>query len=163
MGSRRELRTAPSSLSTLPTLAQPVPNQPNNIAMRTHNGVAAAFTAGLGMAMAACTPKSSLLYVASYPGAGEEAGALTTLRFSKAGLKVVSSSAACGGHPSWLTQAGDILYCVDESWPTATGTLHSLTIGNGSELAHLSSAETQGGPVSIALYGKDGRGLAVAD
>lgn len=119
--------------------------------MRTPRGLAGA---------AAC---ASQLWVTSYPSTGQDAGKLTTLKLTEAGLQSLGTSDSCGPYPSWLTRAGDVLYCVDEAWPSQNGTLSALRISADGSFSKLSSGPTLGGPVSTIVYGEGGRGLAVAD
>ncbi|AEO66808.1 91798a32-3a95-4dba-95bf-09eb7d1cfeaa [Thermothielavioides terrestris] len=131
--------------------------------MRTAHGVAAALFGGFRLASAAPCSGSPLLYVTTYP-AGDVAGSVHTLQLGAAKLEsVVDPSASCGSYPSWLTQVGDILYCVNEAWDANNGTLYSLKIGSDLNLTRLSDGQTVGGPVSTIVYGDGGRGLAVAD
>jgi hypothetical protein len=130
--------------------------------MRTSHSIAAALAAGFGLACAECGASSSFLYVTSYPPEGA-VGKVTTLKLGDTGLESIGASEACGPYPSWLTQAGDILYCVDEAWPSPNGSVTSLKVGSDGLLTKLSSLPTLGGPVSTIVYGDGGRGLAVAD
>ncbi|KXX73474.1 hypothetical protein MMYC01_210551 [Madurella mycetomatis] len=130
--------------------------------MRTSHSIAAALSTGLGLASAACSA-SSFLYVTTYPTGEGSVGKVTTLSLSESGLESVAASDDCGPYPSWLTQAGDILYCVDEAWPSPNGSLTSLQVGEDGLVSKLSSLPTFGGPVSTIIYGDGGRGLAVAD
>ncbi|KAL2131544.1 hypothetical protein VTI74DRAFT_4921 [Chaetomium olivicolor] len=132
--------------------------------MRSTSSIALALSAGLRLANAApCPGTSSTLYVASYPS-GQLKGGLTTLRLSQGRLESVGeASDDCGPYPSWLTQAGNSLYCLDEAWANITGTVHSFKIGASSGISHLGSVETKKGPVSSIVYGDNGHGLAVAD
>ncbi|KAL2023392.1 hypothetical protein VTK56DRAFT_2749 [Thermocarpiscus australiensis] len=130
--------------------------------MRTAQGIAVTLWAGFLLVTADCAG-SSLLYVTSYPNGDDPAGKLTALNLGQTGLEPAFESLDCGTHPSWLTQADDILYCVDEAWPRATGNLTSLQIGTDGTVTKLSSLGTLGGPVNTVVYGYGGRGLAVAD
>ncbi|KAK4156520.1 Lactonase, 7-bladed beta-propeller-domain-containing protein [Chaetomidium leptoderma] len=130
--------------------------------MRTSHGIAVALSAGFRLATAAPCGESSLLWVTTYPvGAG--AGKLLTLKLDQATLQSVAESDTCGPFPSWLTQADDVLYCVNEAWGGANGDLSALQIADDLTLAKLSGGQTVGGPVSTHVYGEGGRGLAVAD
>jgi hypothetical protein len=131
--------------------------------MRTYTGIAAALLAGLELASAAPCAASSLLYVTTYPPDGQPSGKVTTLKLGTSSLESVASSDACGPYPSWLTQASDLLYCVNEAWGSTTGgVLSSLKISADGSLTKLNSIGTLGGPVSTIVYGDGGRGLAVA-
>lgn len=132
--------------------------------MRTYTGIAAALLAGFELASAAPTcGGSSLLYVTAYSPSGP--GKVTTLKLSKDKLESVASSDGCGVNPSWLTQANDVFYCVDEAWntPDTTSSISSLKIGADGSLTKLNSILTLGGPVSTIVYGTGGKGLAVAN
>jgi hypothetical protein len=131
--------------------------------MRTSHGIAVALSAGVRLATAApyCAD-SSLLYVTTYP-AGAGAGSLVTLKLDQGKLQSVANSDTCGPFPSWLTQVGDILYCVNEAWGGTHGDLAALKIGADLSFTKLSGGQTVGGPVSTIVYGEGGRGLAVAD
>ncbi|AEO55229.1 hypothetical protein MYCTH_2298860 [Thermothelomyces thermophilus ATCC 42464] len=135
--------------------------------MRTSYGVAFALSAGFRLATAAPVcgggSASDLLWVTTYPAGEGAQGKLLTLKLDGSKLEVVAESDTCGPYPSWLTQAGDVLYCVDEAWGGDHGTLHSLKINDDHSFTNLSQHETVGGPVSTVIYGKDGLGLAVAD
>ncbi|KAJ4300298.1 hypothetical protein N0V88_002971 [Collariella sp. IMI 366227] len=137
--------------------------------MRTTHAVAVALSAGLRLASAApCSSASSTLYVSSFPpaaaeGAPAKPGSVTTFTLGQGGLKFARNTTECGTHPTWLTQAGNTLYCLDEAWPVPKGGLHSFKIGADSGVSHLGKIETLGGPVSSVVYGEGGRGLAVAD
>lgn len=130
--------------------------------MRTYTSVAAALSTGLGLASAACSA-SPFLFVTTYPSGEGQVGKVTTFKLAESGLQSIAASDACGPYPSWLTQAGDILYCVDEAWPSPEGSVASLKIGADGSVAKLSSLPTFGGPVSSIVFGDGGRGLAVAD
>lgn len=131
--------------------------------MRTYTGVAAALSVGFSLVNSApCSGGSPLLYVATYPK-DDAAGKVTTLQLGASSLKSLSTSDGCGPYPSWLTQAGDLLYCVDEAWGVTAGTLSSLKIGDDGALTKLNSIPTLRGPVSTIIYGDGGRGLAVAN
>ncbi|KAK4126114.1 extracellular aldonolactonase [Parathielavia appendiculata] len=132
--------------------------------MRSSYGIAVALSAGLRLTTAAPAPRaeSSLLYVTTYP-VGQGAGKLITLKQDQTSLQSVAESDSCGPFPSWLTQAGDILYCVNEAWGGANGDLSALKISDDFSLPKLSGGQTVAGPVSTVVYGKGGRGLAVAD
>ncbi|KAK4251572.1 Lactonase, 7-bladed beta-propeller-domain-containing protein [Corynascus novoguineensis] len=136
--------------------------------MRTSHGVAFALSAGFRLATAApvCGGNNNgtadVLYVTTYP-VGEGAGKLLTLQLAGSKLQVVGESDTCGPYPSWLTQDGDVLYCVNEAWGGDHGDLYSLKINSNYTFTKLSEHETVGGPVSTIIYGNDGRGLAVAD
>lgn len=130
--------------------------------MRTSHSIAAALSTGLGLASAACSA-SSFLYVTTYPTGEGSVGKVATFSLGESGLESVAASDDCGPYPSWLTQAGDVLYCVDEAWPSPNGSLTSLQVGEDGLVSKLSSLPTFGGPVSTIIYGDGGRGLAVAD
>lgn len=134
--------------------------------MRTSYSAAIALSAGFRLATAApthgCGSNSPLLFVTTYP-AGDGEGKLLTLKQTGSNLEVVGQSDACGPYPSWLTQDGDVLYCVDEAWGGESGTLFSLKINANHTFTKLSDKETIVGPVSTVIYGENGDGLAVAD
>ncbi|KAK4103586.1 extracellular aldonolactonase [Parathielavia hyrcaniae] len=132
--------------------------------MRTSYGIAVALSAGLRLTSAAPAPRAepSLLYVTTYP-AGPGAGKVITLQQDQSSLQSVAESDSCGPFPAWLTQAGDVLYCVNEAWGGAKGDLSALKISSDLSLPKLSGGQTVAGPVSTVVYGKNGRGLAVAD
>ncbi|KAL2264315.1 hypothetical protein VTK26DRAFT_7281 [Humicola hyalothermophila] len=126
--------------------------------MRKYASVVAALSASFGLVDAApCSGSAPLLFVAAYEGQ------VTTLQLGESTLQTLSTSDGCGPYPSWLTQAGDILYCINEAWPDPTGSLSSLKIGNSGALTQLNSIPTLPGPVSIAVYGNNSRGVAVAN
>jgi hypothetical protein len=139
--------------------------------MHKSHTVAAALAAGFRLAAAAPCPSgnagapsaSDYLWVASYPIIWNQQGKLITLQLDGSNLKTIDASDACGTHPAWVTQAGDTLYCVNEWWGGANGTLSTLSVGSDLSLTKLGEAKTLPGPVSTALYGKDGHGLAVAN
>ncbi|KPM35657.1 hypothetical protein AK830_g10916 [Neonectria ditissima] len=108
-----------------------------------------------------------LLYVASY------GGSVTTLKLTRGsnaaatsfGLEPVASTEGCAGSPSWLTldKANSILYCTDEGLATGgEGSLSSFSTIEDGSLVRLAKVRTVSGPVSAAVYGKHGSGLAVA-
>ncbi|KAK4236202.1 Lactonase, 7-bladed beta-propeller-domain-containing protein [Achaetomium macrosporum] len=130
--------------------------------MRTAYGITLALSASFRLTSAAPRGGSSLLYVTTYP-VSDDLGKVLTLKLDGAGLQSVAESDSCGPYPSWLTQAGNILYCVNEAWGGDHGDLASLKIGADLSLAKLSGGTTVGGPVSTIVYGAGGRGLAVAD
>ena len=132
--------------------------------MRSAHGIAAASVGALLAAAAPCTgaAESTHLFVTTYPlGEGEE-GKLLTLKLDQAALENVAESDACGPYPSWLTQDGDTLYCVDEAWGAEEGAFAALQIGGDSTLSLLGGAKTIAGPVAAVVYG-DGKGLALAE
>lgn len=116
--------------------------------------------------------RTALLYAASYGGAvtslnltwraDEEADADTPSAYS---LDVISASDGCASSPSWLTlDAGrSVIYCCDEGLPSNHGSVAAFqTAANGS-LFLLDRVDTPVGPVSAAIYGNNGGGLAVAE
>jgi len=135
--------------------------------MRTSHGVAFALSAGVRLASAApvCADggASDLVWVTTYPTGTDTAGKLLTLKLDQGKLESVADSETCGPYPSWLTQAGDVLYCVNEAWGGDHGDLYSLKINADNSFTELSSGQTVGGPVSTIVYGTGGKGLAVAD
>ncbi|VUC25327.1 unnamed protein product [Clonostachys rosea] len=99
---------------------------------------------------------ATYLYTASY------AGVVSTLRWTESGLETVFSTTECGGSASWLTLAGDLLYCTDEAWSTPEGSVSTFkTLADGS-LELLGKSSTRQGAVSAVVYGKDDSGLALA-
>ena len=130
--------------------------------MRTAHGIALALSAGFRLATAAPCAESSLLYVTSYP-IGSGAGKVLTLKLDQTKLQTVAESDSCGPYPSWLTPAGNILYCVNEAWGGQHGDLAALKVGDDLSLTKLSGGQTVVGPVSTIVYGDGGRGLAIAD
>ncbi|KAK3390956.1 Lactonase, 7-bladed beta-propeller-domain-containing protein [Podospora didyma] len=104
---------------------------------------------------------ATLLLATSY------AGTLTTLNLTLTGtrgsLQTLTTSTECGTQPSWLTLAGGVLYCVDESFGKKNGTLASFTVSDDGTLALLQKVGTITGPVNTVVYGNAGRGLAVAE
>ncbi|KAK4039118.1 Lactonase, 7-bladed beta-propeller-domain-containing protein [Parachaetomium inaequale] len=134
--------------------------------MRTSHSIAVALSAGFRLATAAPVcgggGASDLLWVTTYPS-GEGSGKLLTLKLDQAKLQSAAESETCGPYPSWLTQVDDVLYCVNEAWGGDHGDLASLKINDDLSFTKLSGGQTVGGPVSTIVYGKDGRGLAVAD
>lgn len=131
--------------------------------MRTSHGIAVALSAGFRLATAAPCGGSTQLYVTTYPAGEGSTGKVITLNLGQAELQKVAESDSCGPYPAWLTQVGDILYCVDEAWPSPNGDLAALQIADDLSLAKLSGSQTVAGPVNIVVYGEGGRGLAVAD
>ena len=131
--------------------------------MRTAHGIAVALSAGFRLATAAPVSPSDLLYVTTYPIGCGATGKVVTLKLDQLTLQNVAHSDSCGPYPSWLTQAKDILYCVNEAWGGDKGDLHALKIADDLNLTSLSTGKTVGGPVSTTIYGKGGRGLAIAD
>ncbi|KAK4134240.1 extracellular aldonolactonase [Trichocladium antarcticum] len=132
--------------------------------MRTSTGIAAALLPGLALAGASsCAAESSLLYVAAYPADGEAAGKLTTFKLDKSSLQSVAASDDCGPFPTWLTQANDVLYCINAArGSTAGGVISSLKIGADGSVTKLGSIGTIGDPVNTVAYGEDSHGLAMA-
>ncbi|KAH6856534.1 Lactonase, 7-bladed beta-propeller-domain-containing protein [Chaetomium sp. MPI-CAGE-AT-0009] len=134
--------------------------------MRTSHSLAVALGAGFQLAAAAPVcgggSTSDTLFVTTYP-VGEGAGELLTLKLQGSKLEQVGNSDTCGPYPSWLTQADDVLYCVNEAWGGTNGDLASLKINDDFTFTKQSSGKTIGGPVSTVVYGNGGRGLAVAD
>lgn len=107
---------------------------------------------------------NAFLYVASY------GGSVTTLKMTRGAdslrLRPVATTEGCAGSPSWLTldAANRVLYCTDEGLSSTVpdGSLSSFrTIRDGS-LVRLGRVRTVLGPVSAAVYGKEGNGIAVA-
>ncbi|KAK3906885.1 Lactonase, 7-bladed beta-propeller-domain-containing protein [Staphylotrichum tortipilum] len=131
--------------------------------MRTAHAIAVGLSAGFRLATAAPVSPSDLLYVTTYPIGDGATGKVVTLKLDQSTLKTVANSDSCGPYPSWLTQAKDILYCVNEAWGGDKGDLHALKIADDLSLTSLSTGKTVGGPVSTTIYGKGGRGLAIAD
>ncbi|KAL2267689.1 hypothetical protein VTJ83DRAFT_4966 [Remersonia thermophila] len=141
--------------------------------MRTSHGIAAALTAGFQLAAARpcgggnnnnnSTAESAHLWVTTYPAVWGQSGKVITLQLAHSRLTSVAESEACGVNPSWLTQAGDVLYCVNEAWGAPQGDLYALAIGSNAAVTRLGGAKTRPGPVSNTVYGNNGRGLAVAN
>jgi hypothetical protein len=133
--------------------------------MWSAHGIAAVSVGALLAAAAPCAgaAESSHLFVTTYPVGEGEQGKLLTFKLDQTALENVAESDACGAYPSWLTQAGSTLYCINEAWDNAKeGGLAALQIGDDSTLSLLGAAKTIGGPVSSIVYG-DGKGLAVAE
>ncbi len=109
----------------------------------------------------AATPavSGSLVFVSSY------AGTVTTLNLTGSSLTTVTSSTQCGANPSWLAtdSAKRVLYCLDEGWGQANGSLTSFKIAADGSVAPITKVKTLGGPVSSVFYGTGGRGIALAD
>jgi len=131
--------------------------------MRTAQGIAVALSAGFRLATAAPVSPSDLLWVTTYPIGDGATGKVVTLKLDQSTLQTVANSDSCGPYPSWLTQANNILYCVNEAWGGDNGDLYALKIADDLSLPMLSTGKTVGGPVSTTVYGDGGRGLAVAD
>ncbi len=125
--------------------------------------IAVALSAGYRLATAAPVSSSDLLYVTTYPIDGTQTGKVLTLKLDQSGLQNLENSDSCGPYPSWLTQADDILYCVNEAWGGKNGDIHALKIADDLSLKSLSTGQTVSGPVSTTIYGDGGRGLAIAD
>lgn len=107
---------------------------------------------------------AAYLYVTSYAGTLTSLS-LTSGRYGKKSLDVISVNEECGGAPSWLThdKAKNILYCADEGWNTfPNGLIAAYTPLEDGTLELISQAQTIVGAVSILLYGPDDTGLAVA-
>lgn len=133
--------------------------------MRTSHGIAAVLSTGFSLAIAApCIKSGSLLYVSTYPKEEGAVGGVTTFRLDQNGLQNLGKSDACGSYPSWLTLVGkDRLYCVDEAWPSPNGTFSSVKVAANGALTKLSSSLTNSGPVSVAVFGDNNKGAAVAE
>lgn len=137
--------------------------------MRSAHGFAVA-SAGFLLAAAAPAPapcpssaEGTHLFVTTYPIGEGEKGKVVTFKLDQSTLENVAESDACGGFPSWLTQDGETLYCVNEAWDsTVEGGLAALQIGADSTLSLLGGAKTIPGPVAAIVYG-DGKGVAVAE
>ena len=76
-------------------------------------------------------------------------------------LTPLAKSDACGPTPSWLTQAGDILYCTDEGFTVTNTALVSLDIDSTGTVVRMDKKDVVIGPVSSVLFG-NGKALAVA-
>ncbi|KAI0197550.1 Lactonase, 7-bladed beta-propeller-domain-containing protein [Astrocystis sublimbata] len=92
------------------------------------------------------------------------AGTITTLDLVEGKLETVTSTTACGAKPSWLDldYSNSLIYCLDEAWDEPTGAITSFSIDKNGSLTDLESASLVGGPVSIAEFGADNKGLAIA-
>ncbi|KAJ6444594.1 3-carboxymuconate cyclase [Purpureocillium lavendulum] len=121
--------------------------------------------AHIASAAAVSSTTGGTIFVSSYNSK------VTTLNIggssSKSGvpkLSTVAESTGCGESPSWLTldKPKGLLYCVDENIVTGGGNLASLRTKADGSLEALNLVKCAVGPVSIALYGKDNHGLAVA-
>ncbi|KAF7546970.1 hypothetical protein G7Z17_g8051 [Cylindrodendrum hubeiense] len=130
-------------------------------------------SANLGQGLEPAAPVASadsyaaatFLYVASY------GGTVTTFKLTQksaaASLRLapVASTDGCAGSPSWLTldDANSVLYCTDEGLTTGNeGSLSSFSVIEDGSLVRLDKVRTVFGPVSAAVYGKHGKGLALA-
>ncbi|KAK1759339.1 Lactonase, 7-bladed beta-propeller-domain-containing protein [Echria macrotheca] len=127
--------------------------------MRCSRGISAAALALANVVSA------SLVHISAYTGnvTTYNLTATTSEISTQAALRSLDVSGGCGDYPSWLTLAGDILYCVNENWPDPkNGSLSSFRVGPEGQLTLLSNVTTLGGPVYAVIYG-EGKGLAVAD
>lgn len=135
--------------------------------MRSH-----AILAALAPGLVAATR----LYITSYGGTIEGVtttggvstvelpGGLAAERCATSEAKVLSplaKSDACGPTPSWLTQAGDVLYCTDEGFTVTNTALVSLAIESAGTVVRMNKTDVILGPVSSVLFG-NGKALAVA-
>ncbi|KAG5920882.1 hypothetical protein E4U53_003859 [Claviceps sorghi] len=132
------------------------------------HAILAAFASPLLFLAASGTTTSRFLYVTSYGGdvttldlggtCVRDCGAQVPL------LRTVSSTDGCAGSPSWLTldRAKSVLYCVDEGFKTANGSLSSFATSARGVLRRLDKVPTLKGPVSAVLYGQRRKGLALA-
>ncbi|KAI5868369.1 putative isomerase YbhE [Durotheca rogersii] len=123
----------------------------------------------LGLAGSA---SATLLYASSYAGTvttlsltlpdGESNVAATNA--AGATLKAVSSSTECGPNPSWLAldYSKSFLYCLDEGWAGPYGGVYTFSAPDEGSLSLLNKLDLIQGPVSIAQYGVEGHGLAIA-
>ncbi|KAK4193768.1 Lactonase, 7-bladed beta-propeller-domain-containing protein [Podospora australis] len=133
--------------------------------MKTSHGIVAVLSTGFSLAAAAaCGKPPSFLYVSTYPKEEGTKGGVISLQLAGNKLQNLGKSDACGAYPSWLTLVGkNQLYCVDEAWPSTNGTFSSVKVGASGALTQLSKASTNGGPVSIAIFGDKNNGAAVAE
>lgn len=142
-------------------------NHPRNTDMRSH-AILAALAPGLIAA--------SRLHITSYGGTIKGVtvtGGVSTVelpvglaaeRCATSEVQVLTPPAksdACGPTPSWLTQAGDILYCTDEGFTVTNTALVSLTIESAGTVVRMNKSDVVLGPVSSVLFG-NGKALAVA-
>lgn len=80
-------------------------------------------------------------------------------------LTVTAVSHHCGSNPSWmmLDAPRDILYCLDEGFNTANGTIATFQTKPDGSLGPLQQLKTISGPVMAGLYTVQGKQfLAVA-
>ena len=127
------------------------------------------FLAAAGVVATALPHASSatLLYVSSYSGTITTlnlTGATTTTG-APASLQFIASTTDCAPNPSWLTldYPNSTLYCTNEGINSRNGSLSAFKTNDDGTLVHLDTVTTIQGPVSAAIYGEGGRGLALAE
>ncbi|KAH8602447.1 3-carboxymuconate cyclase-like protein-like protein [Bisporella sp. PMI_857] len=102
------------------------------------------------------------LFVSSYDGN------ITTLDLSHNyhgfhALKSVAVNSVTGSYPSWITldAKNQLLYVVDEAWPSQNGSVTSYKISSDGKLSAIANQTTLNGPVHALIY-NDGKALALA-
>ncbi|KAK4227867.1 Lactonase, 7-bladed beta-propeller-domain-containing protein [Podospora fimiseda] len=129
----------------------------------TTRAAAAILSAGLSLTNAAPCAQPSQLLVATYPAVEGTVGGITTFTLGTNTLTKGAKSDSCGAYPSWITfGTKDQLYCVNEAWPSPNGDFYSIKANEDGTLTRLSGVSTQGGPVSIVIFGPGNAGAAVA-
>ncbi|KAH7149914.1 Lactonase, 7-bladed beta-propeller-domain-containing protein [Dactylonectria estremocensis] len=128
--------------------------------------LSASFTQDLEPLISAEGPApAALLFIASHGGyvktlrLVQGSGTAVSLR-----VEPVAFTDGCVGNPSWLTidRFNSVLYCVDQGMAAQSeGSLSSFSIVEDGILARLNTVRTVAGPVSVAVYGKHGKGLAI--
>jgi hypothetical protein len=74
--------------------------------------------------------------------------------YTLTGEPIPGGSMACGVDASWLTkdQYNDVVYCVDEAWGLANGTITSFKPTSNGSLALFDREVMLGSPVATGVY-----------
>jgi 6-phosphogluconolactonase (cycloisomerase 2 family) len=121
--------------------------------------------------LAASEAAAVSLWAASYGGAGLGDGGVASLKLDKADMggytlkqtSFLNGSTSCGAQSSWLTKDAwnNVIYCVDEAWGLANGSVTSFHSSANGSLALFDKVTTIGSPVSTVVY-NGGAALAAA-
>ena len=74
--------------------------------------------------------------------------------YTLTGAAIPGGSTACGVDASWLTKDkyNDVVYCVDEAWGLANGTINSFKPTANGSLALFDKESTLASPVATVVY-----------
>lgn len=74
--------------------------------------------------------------------------------YTLTGEPIPGGSTACGIYVSWLTkdQYDNVVYCVDEAWGLANGTITSFKPTSNGSLALFDTERTLASPVATVVY-----------
>jgi len=113
-------------------------------------------------ALAASQASAVTLWATSYGDAGLGYGGVTTLKLDQSPTgaytllptSFLNGTSSCGDQSSWLTKDSynDVIYCVDEAWGLANGSITSFKPSTNGSLTLFDKEMTLGSPVATVVY-----------